>query len=326
MKILKLILLVCFPLSIFSQNVGIGTLVPSQKLEVKQPLRSTVKISSSNFDDTTELQLSNYNDFEQGTVFSLKSIREEGLFISSFSDVGPNISPRSMVIKPWGYIGINETNPAARLMISGTETDMNGANAALGLRNTSSTNTWYLRAGGTGTTTPNGGFSIADNGGYHFIIDPFGNTGIGIIPVNAKLHVNGGLRVDGNIGAGVSGPTERLEVAGTIKLTGEVNRASTTNSNLLPIAWGNITESGTVNLSSTTSNVTATSPSPGYYEITIAGESYQFQTYSAIVTPVSSMDPVFATTGSGGGLLQVYMWNLSGVKVSKQFNFIVYKE
>ena len=67
-----------------------------------------------------------------------------------------------------GNIGIGTTAPAAKLTVHGSETTGNGKEAAILLDNTAATvdNEWMLRAGGPGTNTPDGGFSIADKISY----------------------------------------------------------------------------------------------------------------------------------------------------------------
>ncbi|MBL7748591.1 MAG: hypothetical protein JNM19_14240, partial [Chitinophagaceae bacterium] len=157
MKIIGIAVTLLFPVIAAAQNVGIGTATPSQKLEVRNALRSTIKISSASFADTSELLLSNRNLSNQGTDFSLKNIQENGLYISSVSDLPQNTSANSLVIKPNGFIGINDPAPTARLSIAGSETTPSGQAAAIRLQNTASTNTWYLRAGAAGTNTPDGG-------------------------------------------------------------------------------------------------------------------------------------------------------------------------
>jgi hypothetical protein len=105
-------------------------------------------------------------------------------------------------------IGIGTTTPSAKLTVEGNELAPNGEGAAIKLQNTSSTNAWYLRAGGNGTFTPLGGFSLADNIGYHFTMAQGGNIGLGILPTAARLHVNGEMRLQGlnlfEFGAGVA--------------------------------------------------------------------------------------------------------------------------
>lgn len=255
-----LILLFIAPAFLQAQNVGIGTATPAEKLEVKNSLRSTVRISSNSFIDTTQILLSNRNGSNQGTDFSIKSIREEGLFISSLSDLTGNNSANSLVVSPYGFTGINDPVPSARLSIAGNDTDPNGQAAALKIQNTASTNAWYLRAGGPGTFTPNGGLSIADNTDYHFIMDNTGNLGLGITPSATKLHLNGGMKIQGTnileMGAGVPGKEVN---AGKIGYNGFGQNALTftgagtnvTNRSVYFYAEGGTTMNGPLNIGGT---------------------------------------------------------------------------
>ncbi len=106
-------------------------------------------------------------------------------------------------------IGIGTTVPSAKLTVEGNELTPDGQGAAIKIQNTSSTNAWFLRAGGNGTNTPINGFSIADNTGYHFTMAQGGNIGLGILPTAARLHINGEMRLQGlnlfEFGAGVAG-------------------------------------------------------------------------------------------------------------------------
>ncbi len=124
MKKIVILFLISFPLIVHSQNVGIGTTTPTEKFEVKNPLRSTLKISSGNFSDTTELLLSNINALSLGTSFSIKNIMEEGLFFSSLSDIPANTNSNSLVIRPNGNVGIGIV-PTSKLHVNGT-TSING--------------------------------------------------------------------------------------------------------------------------------------------------------------------------------------------------------
>ena len=106
-------------------------------------------------------------------------------------------------------VGIGDAAPLAKLTVAGSEITQHGYNAAIKLQNTAATNSWFLRAGASGTGTPENGFSIADNSGYHFIIGQGGNIGLGINPTSARLHVNGDMRLQGlslfEFGAGTAG-------------------------------------------------------------------------------------------------------------------------
>ncbi len=104
-------------------------------------------------------------------------------------------------------IGIGDPSPNTRLSIQGSETTLNGLNAGIKLRNTASTNTWYIRAGATGTATAANGLSIGDNSSYHVQLTSNGFLGLGIMP-SATLHVNGGIKIEGTnimeFGAGIT--------------------------------------------------------------------------------------------------------------------------
>jgi hypothetical protein len=130
-----------------AQNVGIGTTTPAEKLEVKNPLRSTVRISSDNYIDTTQLLLRNRNSNNEGTDFSIKSIREQGLIISSLSDLPQNNSDNSLVILPNGRVGVKTPTPGYAFDVNG---DMN-TNAALRVNGNAGTNGQVLRSNGNGT-------------------------------------------------------------------------------------------------------------------------------------------------------------------------------
>ncbi len=115
-----------------AQNIGIGTTTPAEKLEVKSALRSTLKISSNSYVDTTELLLSNRTSSLLGTDFSIKNIREEGLHFSSLSDFAGNNSTNSFVIRPNGNVGVGMM-PLYKFQVNGTSrfnglTQMDGLN------------------------------------------------------------------------------------------------------------------------------------------------------------------------------------------------------
>ncbi len=102
-----------------AQNVGIGTTSPSAKLEVNQAIKSDIKIKSSSFSDTTQLQFVNRNGSNFGTDILLTSMQEEGLRISSKSDIGANTNPLIMHIRPTGNIGINFATASEKLEVNG---------------------------------------------------------------------------------------------------------------------------------------------------------------------------------------------------------------
>ncbi len=90
-----------------------------------------------------------------------------------------------------------------------------------------------------------------------------------------------------------------------------------------PIAYGHIRSNGTVGAA--TPNVSCTWDSGlDRYLLTIHGVDYFYSSYATLITPAGS-DPCFARTGSVGGDLIVYVFDLSGNKVQQPFSFVVYK-
>lgn len=129
---------------------------------------------------------------------------------------------------------------------------------------------------------------------------------------------------DGNVGIGTTSPSAKLEVDGTIKLDNELNRAATGSANLVPIAYGNISAAGAIHSGS--GNFTVSRISAGFYAISITGHAYQFQTFTATVTPVGGGIPIIPSTGSGSNNLYVYTFNVAGAATDSQFCFVVYRQ
>lgn len=112
---------------LFSQNVGIGTNVPTAKLEVMQGIKSAIKIRSLSISDTSQLSFVNRTLSNFGTDFHLTNIREEGFRLSSTSDLSANNVPNIMHIKPTGEMGINYNTPTDRLEVEGNVAIRNNA-------------------------------------------------------------------------------------------------------------------------------------------------------------------------------------------------------
>lgn len=116
-------------------------------------------------------------------------------------DPGSGGSPAMIIKRGSGNVGIGTANPPQKLSIKGLESSAHGMGAAIGISNAAPGGAnWYLRAGATGTSTPESGFSIADDIGYRLVIDKSGNVGIGTNTPGDKLDVEGTIRVnDSNI-------------------------------------------------------------------------------------------------------------------------------
>lgn len=114
-----------------------------------------------------------------------------------------------------------------------------------------------------------------------------------------------------------------------IYMTGELNRFSSSDANMVAIAYGNVTNASTGALvtTSTSSNVTLTShvAGSGNYYYTIAGESISYNSdYVCIAT-------LNGTTGeivwnSAGGSLFIGTANSAGTAADRAFSFVLYKK
>ena len=191
------------------QNVGIGTTTPSEKLEIKNASRSTVKISSANYTDTSTLEFANRDGLNQGTSFHLSARREEGLVVTTTSDLPFQVKDSLFSIMLGGNVGIGKKNPRYRLDVH--DPSQNTAYINVTNSTTGSTANDGLVMGMVGTTAgilnlENGPLHLATNGTSRLSISESGNVGIGNLSPAYKLDVNGNmnltgtLRINGNAG------------------------------------------------------------------------------------------------------------------------------
>ena len=86
------------------------------------------------------------------------------------------------------YVGIGTTAPTSVLTVSGVDSSANGFAASIKLANTASGGAnWYLRTGATGTNTPAGGFSLANDNSYWMTING-GNGDVGLGGLTSPSH------------------------------------------------------------------------------------------------------------------------------------------
>jgi len=190
-----------------AQNVGIGTKIPDGRLQINH-----------NSNELSGLLLVDSNTVYGGMISFKNLAHSRKIHLRGYNPNGFELNQNleiltdSIIIATFrgnGNVGIGSPTPVARLTVGGYETAPNGLAAAIQLQNGASWNTWTMRAGAVGTSTPSDGFSIGDNIDYHFNISSAGNIGLGTVNPTAKLHVNGGVKIAGantvELGAGVAG-------------------------------------------------------------------------------------------------------------------------
>ena len=132
----------------------------------------------------------------------------------------------------------------------------------------------------------------------------------------------------GKVGIGTITPTEKLDVVGNmnasgdINVTGKVNRTSTGAANMVPICYGMVFLGSP---SSGSGNFTVNNSASGVFNITIAGETYNYTTYTATVNACTST-PLTAVTFSSAGNLVIRIFDINGNPVNSAFSFVVYKQ
>ncbi len=102
------------------QNVGIGTITPSSKLEIRDIGNTVVKISGTSLSDTSQLIFNNKSTTNTGTSMHLSSDRELGLRFFSSSDLQANTRDSIMQITPQGNVGIGIKTPLEKLHVNGS--------------------------------------------------------------------------------------------------------------------------------------------------------------------------------------------------------------
>ncbi|MES2649626.1 MAG: hypothetical protein V4717_22295 [Bacteroidota bacterium] len=209
MKKICLLTCCCFLIiaDITSQNVGIGTLVPIEKLH----------ISNGN------IRLSRTADFNNNIIFNMPpsqlSGEHEGLKFLLFGDEkafigytststsgnflrlsGAGINANDLTIDVNGNVGIGTNQPSQKLHVAGSAL-MNATNPTLQLQNAGVDKGFLQLSGdniriGTNSGNTAGQFIIRNNGGDRIYVDPDGSTGIGVAAPAAKLHINSGSSVE----------------------------------------------------------------------------------------------------------------------------------
>jgi len=332
-KLLSLLLL--FPVIFCSaQNVGIGITNPAFKLDVRNGSINTdslfrinafpvlsVKGNGSLFaGKNAGLLNTGFNNTFIGDSAGLNNLNGSGNTI-----LGYNTNMSSGLTNATA-IGANAAVTASNALVLGSVAGFNGATA-----NTSV---------GIGVTNP--GYSLDVVGLTQNVARFGGATGMYVALTENSAYRGyigsyAGSAEDVDFGTGTGNTTGKLhltiqavpkltiDAAGNVDIKADLTcSAKTGTANLLPIAYGNVGSTGSINSGS--GNFTVSRLTTGWYAVTITGEAYQFQLYTTTVTPVSSGIAIIVSTGSGGGNLYVYTFNAAGTAADNQFTFVTYKQ
>jgi hypothetical protein len=259
------------------------------------------------------LSMMRFSNINSDKYFYLSSYTGADLtahnFYLSYLDPGAGVSQTLLYLKPNGQTGLGTYTPTGRLQIN----HLSGVSSP-------TLNLYDSTANGTSIVQ----FINSGGSNYWQIRGTVNNTLSTSTTLNfaTQAGVQMTLRGNGNLGVGVTAPSEKLDVDGNIRTTGEINRTSTGTANLVPICYGNVSSAGLIHSGS--GNFTVSRITTGWYAITITGESYQFQVYTTVVTPVTG--PAMVATGSGGGNLYVYTYDQTGAAADNQFCFTVYQQ
>jgi hypothetical protein len=214
-------------------------------------------------------------------------------------------------------VGIGITSPLYRLHVVNSKTNDGGFQSGIVVENTSPIATVGEAAISFKNASINNNYWIIGiNQSLPWLAFNYGTTFAGS---TTKVVID----TLGNVGIGNTAPTQKLDVTGVVRVSGEILRTSTGGANVVPICYGNVTSTGSIDSGTPNFSVTHTNGT-GLYTITITGESYSFISYSTVVTSIG-LSPVIIATFSSAGSLQVRLFNTSNSSVDSDFNFVVYK-
>ncbi len=326
-------------------NVGIfgtvGLTTISHKLTVGQTSNTTTPmVAIKNGHATGDASLL----FQGGTsYYSIGSDAGNSSFTISQNSTGLGSNDRLVIKNSTGNIGIGTSSPGAKLDIKTN----NATTDALYIGQSTSLPQLVVQAGGNvgiGTASPSVALDVVKNGSNIYVAS-FTNTNTsnshGLKIETASTNSNNTLfyaqssinesdfiiKGDGDVGIGTNNPTSKLEVKGTITIDNsadpyELNRSSTGNANLVPIAYANVSSSGALNTSS--NNVTVNKVGTGQYAISVAGESLTV-TNSIVSINTQNSNPRFVGYGSLGGNIYVYIRNSSSNFTDNSFSISIFK-
>jgi hypothetical protein len=201
----------------------------------------------------------------------------------------------------------------------------------------------YFLANGSGTGNKIGIYSKASGSGNLYAAYLEGKVEIGSLgslhtsiensSINAWNGTGGQvLLLNNNSGAGVQVRGNLTINDGDIYLDNstsnlEIVRNKTgLNSDLVPIAYGNVSATGVLQIGASTNNVSVTKTATGTYQITVTDEFFApaLNAYNVFCT-IKDTFGFIAPSGNGTNLI-ITTANTSGTNTDKPFTFIIFKK
>lgn len=316
-------------------NIGIGTTSPTAMLELAGQIKITGgspgqgKVLTSDAAGLATWAAPGF-PYTLGAGLSLSGTTINSVWTTSGTDIYNNNT---------GNVGIGTSTPGSELEVVSTSTNM-----PYGILSTEYSSSpvgdahlWLRKARGT-PGSPSAVQSGDEIGAVKFRGYNNGNGFhtndqteiVAIATENFTSTANGSyLKFMTTPNGSVNG-LERLRIDqnGNLNITGnsnELNRTSTGNANLIPIAYASVSSNGNVNAS--TGNFTSSNfwdNANTRYQIKIVGENYTSSGYITIVT-LSDKNAKVETNDDGAGNLIITVWSPNNFEISSDFHFITYK-
>lgn len=200
----------------------------------------------------------------------------------------------------------------------------------------------YFNVDGTGTGNKFGIYAKASGSGTLYAAHLDGKVEVGSLgqshtsidgsSIDSWNGVSGQvLALNNNSGFGIYVRGNTQVVGGSIYIDntptshGLFRNKSGLNSDLLPIAYGNISATGVIQTSSSSENLTVTKTGTGTYQIAVTGEFFApgLNSYTVVATLKDSYGFI-VPSGSSSNLI-INTANTSGTNTDKPFTFVIYK-
>ena len=308
-----------------SDSIGIGTSIPTERLDVNGNIRSRGRIEADGV-------------VEAHGVSSIGSLYVSGTSLLTGSVTGNSAASFSGNIN--SNTGMSITDAAGILQFKNGSADkgflqLSGDDLRVGTNSSNTNGTFIIRTSGADQFAVDGTFGATFfrlyNDGVHNsnMIADGDNLSINTVGASSKLILNNEVYVDINnsrTGFGTINPEQRIHVVGNIKQTSG-NVLNNNNENMLPLAYGKFSNTGSkLAGTSNISAVAATVNGDEYFVVSVAGEDLS----NAVATVTDGFGTasgrvVSVRPHTDATKLKVRLANPDGGGLHSDFHIIIYK-